>query len=303
MALLTRREWLCSVPAVLPLVPARADAPKMISLGFSLYGMKTLALVDAMKACRTIGYDGVELALMPGYPAEPKSLSAADRKELRSRMKDLGLSVHSLMENLPETGTDAVHKSNLERLKAAAELGQALVPDAPPLIETIIGGKPAEWEKGKEKLAERLGAWAEVGKSAKTVIAIKPHVNNALHTPEGTVWLMKQVNSPWVKLAFDYSHLQLRGFKLADALGTMLPHTAFIHVKDAKGTAEKFEFLLPGEGTTDYAEFAKLLSEAKFAGAVVVEVSAMISNKPGYDAVAAAKKSYAALAPAFGRKK
>lgn len=301
MPLLTRREALAVVPVALACAASRADNPKAIPLGFSLYGMKTIALADALKACRAIGYDGVEFALMPGYPAEPKLLTADARKELRTRLTDLGLAVHGLMENLPEPAAEAAQKSNLDRLKAAAEFGHAIATDAPP-IETILGGKPADWDKAKDKLVERLGAWAEVAKTAKTVIAVKPHVANALHTPEAAAWLVKQVNSPWLRLAFDYSHFQLREIKLADA-AALLPFAAFIHVKDAKGTADKFEFLLPGEGTTDYVAYAKLLAGANYRGPVVVEVSGMVSNKPGYDAIAAAKASYAALAGAFGRDK
>jgi inosose dehydratase len=298
MRFLTRRECLAAIP-VLAVASARAEAPRASAIGFSLYGMKSLALTEALKACRSIGYGGVELALMPGYPAEPKLLSADDRKELRARMADLGLALHGLMENLPALGTDAVHTSNLERLKAAAELGHALSPGAPPPVETVLGGKPAEWDKVKDQLAERLGAWAEVGKAAKTVIAVKPHVANALHTLDGAKWLLKQVDSPWLWLAFDYSHFELRGVKLADAVAALVPHAAFVHVKDAKGTAEKFEFLLPGQGKTDYAAYAKLLAKEKYRGPVVVEVSGQISSKAGYDPVAAAKTSYAALAVAF----
>ena len=175
-------------------------------------------------------------------------------------------------------------------------------PDAPPVLETVMGGKPAEWDKVKGSLCERLAKWAEVGRDAKTVIAVKPHVANALHTPDGALWLLKQIDSPWLKLAFDYSHYQLREFALKDAAAALLPHTAFVHVKDARGSADKFEFLLPGEGATDYPGFAKHLAAAKYAGPVVVEVSGQISNRPKYDAGAAAKSSYAALAPAFGRK-
>jgi sugar phosphate isomerase/epimerase len=302
MQSVTRREALAALPVALVCDTVRADAPKAIPLGFSLYGMKTIALADALKTCRAIGYDGVEFALMPGYPAEPKLLTADARKELRTRLTDLGLAVHGLMENLAEPAAGAVHDTNLDRLKAAAEFGHALAPDAPPPIETILGGKPADWEKVKEKLVERLGAWAEVAKAAKTVIAVKPHVANALHTPDDAAWLVKQVNSSWLRLAFDFSHFQLRGLTLVDA-AAVLPLAAFVHVKDAKGTADKFEFLLPGEGTTDYAAYAKLLAQAKYSGPVVVEVSGMISNKPGYDANAAAKASYAALAGAFERGK
>jgi inosose dehydratase len=301
MHTVTRRECL-ALAAGLAGTSLRAADPPSVPLGYSLYGMKALKLVDALRECRDIGYDGVEFALMPGYHAEPKSLSADDRTELRKRLADDGLAVHGLMENLPELSAEAGRQMYTDRLKAAAELGHALSPDARPPIETVLGGKPGEWDKIKNELAERLGKWAEIGKDAKTVVAVKPHVANALHTPEGAAWLVKQVNSPWLRLAFDYSHYALRGVALADA-AALLPLTAFVHVKDAKGDATKFEFLLPGEGTTDYAAYAALVAASTYRGPVVVEVSGQVSGKPGYDAVAAAKRSFAALAGKFGLRK
>jgi inosose dehydratase len=300
MTRLSRRQWLAASSLLLLNRVTAAEKPVRLPLGFSLYGMKSLSLADAISACAKIGYDGVELALMPGYPAEPKALSPAARKELRTRLADAKLSLHGLMENLPALGDDKAHAANLDRLKAAAELGHALSPDAPPPIETILGGKPAEWDKVKDKLADRLGAWADVAKAAKTVVAVKPHVGNALHSVAGATWLLKQVNSPWVRLAFDFSHLVLRGEKLAAAVAALAPYAAFVHVKDAKGTPEKFEFLLPGEHGIDYSEYAKRLAAAKYTGPVVVEVSGMISNKTGYDPVSAAKTSFANLSATFG---
>jgi inosose dehydratase len=296
---LTRREWLAAATA--PLLGAAAPPAPRFPFGFSLYGMKTLPLADALKVCKDCGYDGVELALMPGYHADPAKLSAGDRTDLRKRLADAALAPLGLMENLPALGDDAAHKSNLGRLKAAVELANALSPKNPPPVETILGGKPADWDQVKDRLAARLADWAAVGKSAKTVVAVKPHVSNALHTPAAAAWLVKQVDSPWLRLAFDYSHFQLRGVKLADAISELVPLSAFAHVKDAKGAAEKFEFVLPGEGDTDYREYARRLADAKYAGPVVVEVSGQVSGKPGYDPAAAAKACYKSLAPAFGR--
>ena len=298
---LTRREWFAAASLALTARPAFADSPR-IPLGFSLYGMKSLPLAEAIAACAKIGYDGVEFALMPGYSSEPKLLSANARKELRTRLRDSKLALHGLMENLVEPSADAVHGANLDRLKAAAELGHALAPDSTPVIETILGGKPADWDKVKDKMVERLQAWAAAAKESKAVLAIKLHVGNALHAVADAKWLVERVDSPHLKLGFDFSHLVLRGEKLADAAKALLPHAAFIHVKDAKGTPEKFEFLLPGDGGTDYVEYAGLLTAAKYAGPVVVEVSGMISNKQGYDPVAAATKGHANLARAFGRR-
>jgi sugar phosphate isomerase/epimerase len=310
MAQPTRRDWLKTVAAASiaglsgPGAGAtRADEKPALPLGFSLYGMRSLKTADALQACARIGYDGVELALLPGWPTDPKRLSADDRRELRKRLVDSNLALLGLMENLSEPAAETVHRANLDRLRAAADLGHALSPKAPPVIETVLGGKPANWDKVKEKLAERLRAWAEVGKTTRTVIAVKPHVGNALHTPEGALWLLGQIKSPWLRLAFDYSHLGLRGIPMAKAIAALVPHSVFIHVKDARGSADKFEFLLPGEGKTDYREYFRLVRAAGYTGPVVVEVSSQISRKPGYDPLAAARRCHATLAAALGQKK
>ncbi len=276
-----------------------APAQSQVSLGFSLYGMKSLPLDKALQTCAAVGFDSVELALMPGNPTEPKLLSAEARRGLRSRLDALALKLGGLMENLPILGEARAHQQNLERIKAAAELAHALAPSAPPPLETVLGGRPADWEKVRDTIAARLREWAGVAAANKLVLAIKPHVAGAMHLPEHALWLLEQVRSPALRLAYDFSHYQLRGLVLADTMKAILPHAVFIHVKDADGDAAKFSFRLPGEGKISYADYFRSLKEAAWRGPVVVEVSSQLSNKPGYDPLAAARTSYAALAPAM----
>ncbi len=266
-----------------------------IQLGFSLYGMKSLPLAEACEVCAKIGYDSIELALNPGFPAEPKLLSPAARRELALRLRNLNLGLAGMMDNLSLLADAATHRAHLDRIKAAAELSRDLAPHTPPLLETVLGGKPAEWESVKSKMAEQLGAWGEVAAREKITIAIKPHVGSAAHLPAHGLWLLEQSRSPWIKLAFDQSHYELRGLALQDNLKTLLPHTRFIHVKDASGDAAKFQFLLPGEGKTDYADYFARLTKVNWRGPVVVEVSGMIFNKLGYDPIAAAKQCFTKL--------
>jgi len=296
----TRRQWLALAGAAL-FTSRSIAADNGLSLGFSLYGMKTLKLADAIKLCAAIGYRNVELALMPGWPSEPKLLSVDDRKTLRKQLSDNGLSLSALMENLPEPANDTVHESHLERLRLAAALGHELSPDKPPVIETVLGGKPVDWDNVKDKLGDRLKSWATVAEKAKTIIAIKPHVAGAMHTPEAALWLLKQVNSRWIKLVYDHSHYALRGLKQADTIKALAAETVFLHVKDGQGTADKFEFLLPGDGKADWVEHFKLLSKAGYKGPVVVEVSGQIFNRKDYDAEKAARQCYKVLSDALMR--
>jgi sugar phosphate isomerase/epimerase len=285
--------------AAFPFASRAADSG--ISLGFSLYGMKTVPLDDALRVCAEIGYRNVEFALMPGFPTEPKLLSADARKDLRGRLASLHLDLSALMINISLTADDAAHAKNLDALKAAAQFARDLAPQQPPVIETVLGGKPPEWDSVKDRMVERLQSWAAVAAAGGVTMAIKAHVGNAVNSPERLLWLLEKAHSPAIKAAYDYSHFQLAGLSLADSLKALLPQTRFVHLKDAAGDAKKFHFLLPGEGATDYTAYFKQLKQLGYHGPAVVEVSGQIFNKPGYDPIAAAKQCFAVLSAALAQ--
>lgn len=280
---------------------AASGTPSPIGFGSRLYGLKSLKTADALRLLAKIGYDDVEIELRPGWGTEPKSLDPPARRELRRLLEELRLRLPAVNESLTLAVDESAHHSNLERLKLAADLHHDLAPGNPPLLETVLGGKTQDWERVKSRMAERLRDWAAVAKDSRLTIAVKAHVGSAMDRPERCLWLLRQVDSPWIKIGYDYSHFHLIGLTLKDSLDQLLPSTAIIHVKDSRGAPEKHEFLLPGDGDTDYVAYFKMLKQAEYRGSVVVEVSAMIHGKPGYDPIATAKHCYANLAPAFGK--
>jgi sugar phosphate isomerase/epimerase len=158
--------------------------PQVNPFAYSLYGMRTQTLDAALDACAKIGYDAIELALLPNWPAEPKRLAKDERRRLRERLRTLRLGLPALMENLPLHGNEQTHRDNLQRLQAALDLGLDLAPAAPPLIETILGGGANDWDKLRRQFADRLGDWARLAEKHKTLIAVKPHRANAMNRPE-----------------------------------------------------------------------------------------------------------------------
>ena len=113
------------------------------------------------------------------------------------------------------------------------------------------------------------------------------------------LWLLDEVKSPALQVAYDYSHFELQGIDMAESMKLLLPRTRFIHVKDSLGDAAKFQFVLPGEGRTDYVQYFSLLKQHGYTGPVCVEVSGQVFSKPGYDPIAAAKQSHATLSVAL----
>jgi inosose dehydratase len=291
--------------------PFPGAQPRKPVLGFSYYGMRKMPVRQAISHIAKIGYKGLELTLIPGWETDPKLLTASRRDEIRNQLSDLGLALSSLQESLQLAEPNAMTKlgfkinytqaENLERLRTAAAIAHELSPGAPAVIETPAGGAAGMWEQTRRAMADRLGEWAKALEPLKTVLAIKGFVGTSLDTPAKMLWILDQVNSPWIRVGYDYSHYKLLGLGLRDTIKQLGSRSAFIHLKDSVGTAEKFRFMLPGDsGEIDYREYARALGEVGYQGPVVVEVSTHVSGQSGYDPVAAANRSWDNLSPVFG---
>jgi inosose dehydratase len=301
MIAINRRRFLQTLSGALlaPSFAVGAADARQTSLGFSLYGMKSLGLGDALKTCGDIGYTHVELALNAGYATEPKVFTDEARKAVAKQLRAMKLALPCLMLNLSLTSDEKAHAAALQSISDAATLAHELSPDVPPILQTVLGGKPAQWEEQKHIMVQQLHAWAEVAEQAKTVIALKAHVASGVNSPERLLWLLDQVKSDALAVAYDFSHFELQGIGMEESMKLLLPRTRFIHAKDSAGDAAKFQFLLPGEGRTDYVKYFSLLKALGYSGPVCVEVSGQIFNKPGYDPVDAARRSFAALSVAL----
>jgi len=303
----SRRRWLqqaggTAAAVVMTHRSASSDSPEpdgRLTLGFSTYGMPGMKTERALPLLAEVGFDSVELCLNAGSDADSRNLSPARLKSLRNLLDETGLQLTSLMEHLPLTGDGAVHKQRLSRLKRAAEVAHELAPDRPPLIESVLGS--GRWPAAREPFLTRLEDWLEVAQETETTMAVKPHRGGAVSRPSEAVWLIERLGNPeWLRMAFDYSHYAFRGMPLAETVRTALPYTGFVAVKDAVKENGRVRFGLPGEtDAIDYVKLLQLFHRGGYRGDINCEVSSMVSRKPGYDPVAAAKTSYRNMAGLF----
>ncbi|WP_010585426.1 sugar phosphate isomerase/epimerase family protein [Schlesneria paludicola] len=268
------------------------DQPAGIRLSIGNYGMPHFTAEQAIRVIGDLGYDGIELSVMPTHPTSAEAITKDQRGPLHQLLAEKRLTLTSLMEHLPPSSVAAEHQTTLDRLKRAAELGRDLSPEAPPLIQTVIGG--GTWEQKKDLFRDRLGDWLRVAEAEKTVIAIKPHRSGAMSKPSEAAWLLGQLgNSRWLGMAYDFSHYALRDLNVSETINDAFPSTALIVVKDVLQKEGQIEFGLPGEGhLIDHADILTSFYRRGYRGSVCCEVSVQVSRRTNYDAEAAAKSSY-----------
>lgn len=303
MLQLDRRQvlkWFGSACALGPVSQLLADEkPDGCTLGFSTYAIPGRSLEESLSLIADAGYDSVEITVTDDRDSSPEQMPSARRRHVHNRLRERGLKVSSLMEHLPVASDDGAHRQQLERLKKAAELGRDLSPGAPPVIQTILGGR--EWAQVRSLFRDRLGDWLEVGRDAETVVCIKPHRGNAMSRPEQAAWLIEQLgHSPWLRMCYDYSHFAFRDMPLEETIRTSLPITAHIAVKDAVQTNGRVRFELPGTaGTIDYVRLLKSFYAGGYRGDFCVEVSSQLWRAENYDPLHALRTCHRNLSAAF----
>ena len=272
-----------------------------MKIGYSTWGMPTLPIDTVLEHLAALGFDGVELTVIPGFSTELDTLDSAERKRIRQLLDRHGLDLPAVAAHQPMLSTeDDVHAENWRRLTASAGLCVDLAgTDGVPVLNTTLGSNPNEWNSQQNLILERVGALVDYCTSREVVLAIEPHVGDGLNSPERSLWLLEEINSAYLKLNFDISHFEVQGMSTAQVVQLLAPHSAHTHVKDQRGLVPDYEFLIPGEGPFDFVEYLKLMQKAGYDGYITAEVSMQVQGRPDYDPLGAAELTYATLGSAF----
>jgi sugar phosphate isomerase/epimerase len=272
-----------------------------MKIGYCTWGMPTVPADTFVPFLAQLGYDGIELTVIPGYTTELSVLDAAERRRIARMLSDHHLELPaiaaqtSLVERDPDTSA-----RHWARLTAAVDLAVDWALDGtPPAVDTTVGGTPEQWDELKPLLVERMDALVRYGEQRGVVIAAEPHVGSMLDTPSRVLELLQAISSPYLKLNFDISHFNVMGVPIAESVAALAPHTVHTHVKDERGVVPNYEFLIPGEGEFDYVAYLQAMRAHGYESYITAEVSIMVQRRPNYDPLAAAEQTYRTLARAF----
>ncbi|MYF99776.1 sugar phosphate isomerase/epimerase [Candidatus Poribacteria bacterium] len=270
-------------------------------LGYSTWGMPTVPVDTAISHIANLGFDGIELTIIQRFTTELSTLNTAERKRIAGLLKQHNLALPAIAahSNLMDVDPES-HKRNMWRLKGGVDLAIELAQgDKLPAVNTTTGGRPDEWETRKDFLVERVGELVDYAASRGVTIAMEPHIGAIIDTPDKVLELLDIVNSPYLKVNFDISHFEIVGLPTEGTVSALADVSVHTHVKDQRGIAPDFEFLIPGEGPFDYVNYLKLMQKHGYDGFITAEVSFMVQARKDYDPLAAATMTYETLSKAF----
>ncbi len=271
-------------------------------MGYTTWGMPRVPIDDALRHLAGLGFDGVEIAVIRGFTTELDTLDAAERRRIRRLLDEHGLELTAVggHSSLLSPEADA-HAENWRRLTGAVDLCVDWAgPQGPPVVDSVLGSSPETWNGGEGFVLERLGEIVDYCASRGVVLALEPHIGDGLcEQPGKIVELLRQVDSPHLRLNFDISHFEVSGIPTGRSAELLAPWAAHTHVKDQRGRVPDFEFLIPGEGPFDYCDYLRRMDAAGYAGCVTAEVSMAVHRRPGYDPMEAAALCHRTLQRAF----
>jgi protein FrlC len=272
-----------------------------MQLSYSTWGMPKVPIDIAVEHCAKVGFDGLELTVIPGWITDAANLDPAERKRIRRLYDDHGLDLCGLCANTQMLAANPdEHRRNMTRLGEYIELAAELQkPGGHLTVSTTAGGQSGDWPDVRDRLVEQYGQLAEHAQRAGVIVGAEPHASTALHMPDDVLWLLEQVNHPSLTVHFDISHFNVQGMDMDEVVAKLAPRSLHTHVKDERGLAPNHEFLIPGEGEMDYPRYLKGMAKAGYDGHIVVEISIMVQARPDYDPLAAATRSYEVLNQAF----
>ena len=270
-------------------------------IGYSTWGMREVAIEEALPAIADIGYQGVELSVAPGWTTELYKLDAVKRARIRELLDEHDLVLTSVIRNASMVADDPdENAANLQSLRDAIDLTAGLAqPGEVSVMTSHLGGRPEDWEAKRDTAVERLLELAGYAAERGVVIAVEIHCGSMLNLPDRVDWLFEQVKHPNVRLNFDISHMEVMGIPIAESVPRLAPYSAHTHVKDQRGRYPDLEFLTPGEGPFDFVHYLKAMQAAGYDGFITAEVSVMVQRRPNYAPFFHAQLAYWTLYKAF----
>jgi sugar phosphate isomerase/epimerase len=276
-----------------------------VKLGYSTWSTKEQPLAETIRHLDRIGFDGIEIAVNPGWTSHVDDLDRAARRDIRRMLDDTGLELSALVSGHRDQVADPAAYAE-GRARYLRELDLALEwarPGLIPAMDVAVGSTSDKFDQIKHLIVERVAETVALAAERNVVVALEPHSGQAIDTPQRMLWVIDQVSSPFCRVNFDISHFNIYGVPIEESVAALAKHTEHTHIKDERGRYPDHQFLIPGEGEFDYVRYLAAMDAEGYRGHISAEISLMVQRRPNYDPVAAMEQTYRIVSDAFERAK
>lgn len=270
-------------------------------LGFSTWAMPTLPIDPVIAHVAKVGFDAIEICVLPHCSTALDKLDAAERQRIARLLRDhkLKLSAVNAYVDLMEPD-ETKFADNAAYVQRAVDLAAEWIQDGrQPVVVSGFGGRQGELATRQGQLVERISKLGDYAQTRGVVLALEHHVGNAVETPDQVVSIMQQTTSPGARINFDISHFNVVGVPIEESVDKVIPYAVHTHIKDEAGRAPNHQYLIPGEGIFDYVRYLKAMQAHGYNGAISTEISVMVQRRPNYDALDTVTRSYEVVNRAF----
>jgi len=195
-----------------------------------------------------------------------------ERNEAKKMIQDHGLKVSAIGSPIGKVKLDEPFEPHLDKFKHALEL--ALFFETPFIrMFSYYAPEGKSIDDYREQVMERMAAKVELLNDVNVTMVHENEANIYGHTAENCVDIVKTINSPRLRLAYDPANF-VWGEKITDNVKScwplMKPYVVHIHIKDWKLGSEDIGSI-PGEGDGQIKELLAELASINYDGCLTME--------------------------------
>lgn len=263
--------------------------------------MVSVRAEEAIPLLASVGFDSVEIAVVPGWRDGIDLLTPERRRRIKQLLAEYELALPAVAGNADMLADDPDDRAeSWRRLTATVDLAvEWATREGPPVVDSYLGGRPGQLDAKRDLAIEQLTRLCDYAGERGVRVALQPHMDGALDTPDKVPGLVAAVDRPNLGITLDVNDFTVQGLPLETTVWQLGPLVGLAHVKDERGRQPDYQFLVPGDGEFDYVAYLRAMRAAGFDGDVCVEVSLRVQRQPGFDPFAAAAQSYRVLSAAF----
>jgi sugar phosphate isomerase/epimerase len=246
-------------------------------IGFHSSALHKDPIEAAIDKVAAAGYEAIELNAedIPWAPPHvTPDLSGQERRSIRRRARDAGIAISAVGGHANMVDADAqTRRANLEYALGCIDLAADVGAEVDHLFSGRLPPGVAR-EEAWRWLVDGVSRCIERGLVRGVQVAFEPVATHFVCNVAGLRELMDSLEPLALNVNYDPSHYLVHGDNCAEAVRSFGKRILHVHMKDARGTPEDYQFPPFGQGDMDFPPIVEALRDTGYRGFLSVEYEA-----------------------------